>query len=157
MNYRNDPTTKKALIVDDDVAMRRSVVRMLERAGIQCRGAASSQEAQAQLAVDAFDIVVTDMRMWGADGLELICHIGENYPTTFTIMMTGFIEPRLHERVEESGGFALFEKPFQQEELLKKVEEAVEQREADVAWLRHVTQWDLAERPLDAMKAALSA
>lgn len=141
MNYRSDPAAKKALIVDDDLAMRRSVIKMLERNGFQCRGAVSNQEAQAQLAIDSFAIVVTDMRMWGEDGLELIRHIADEYPATFTIMITGFAEPRLRERVEQSGGFALCEKPFQQEELLNKVEEALEQREDKVAWLRHVTQW----------------
>lgn len=138
---RNDPDSKKVLVVDDDLAMRRSVIRILERAGYTCHGAVSNQEAQAQLSRETYAVAVTDMRMWGEDGLELIRHISDNYPATFTIMMTGFIEPRLAERVTQSGGFALFQKPFEVGDLLAKIEEALSRREEKVALLRHVSNW----------------
>ena len=141
MIYRNDPAAKKALVVDDDLPMRRAVIRMLESAGFQCRGAMSNQEARSQLKAESFAIVITDMRMWGEDGLELIRHIADEYPATFTIMVTGFAEPRLAERVQQSGGFALFQKPLEKEALVAKVLDALERREEKVAWLRHVSGW----------------
>lgn len=139
--FLNDPDSKKILVVDDDLAMRRGVIKILERAGFSCHGAVSNQEAQAQLSRERYAVVVTDMRMWGEDGLELIRHISDHFPATFTIMMTGFIEPRLAERVTQSGGFGLFQKPFEFDELLAKIEDALNQREEKVALLRHVSNW----------------
>lgn len=139
--YRSDPAAKNVLVVDDDLAMRRGVIRTLERSGFRCRGAVSNEEARAQLATEGFAIVITDMRMWGEDGLELVRHVADEYPATFTIMMTGFAEPRLAERVEQSGGFALFQKPFQTEDLVATIEQALEHGEEKVAWLRHVSVW----------------
>ena len=141
MMYRSDPDARKILVVDDDLALRRAVIRILQRAGFSCHGAVSNQEARVQLATESYALVVTDMRMWGEDGLELIRHISDEYPPTFTIMMTGFVEPRLEDRVTQAGGFALFHKPFAPDDLVAKVEEALQQREEKVALLRHVSSW----------------
>ncbi|HJR46325.1 MAG TPA: response regulator [Actinomycetota bacterium] len=141
MSYSSDPDAKKVLVVDDDLALRRSVIRILQKAGFSCHGAVSNQEARAMLVAERYAVVITDMRMWGEDGLELMRHISDEYPETFTIMMTGFVEPRLIEQVSQSGGYALVQKPFGPHELVAKVEEALEQRAEKVALLRHVSNW----------------
>jgi FixJ family two-component response regulator len=47
----------------------------------------------------------------------------------------------LEERVEQSGGYALFQKPFETEDLLATIQGALQLREEKVAWLRHVSGW----------------
>ena len=104
----------RVLFVDDE----QMVLRML-RLAMECQGdhweasfAASGEEALKLLATATFDMVVSDMRMPGMSGAQLLNEIFRLYPSTFRVILTGFIE---QERVMESLGTAhqILSKPFQ--------------------------------------------
>ena len=55
------PVTERILVVDDEAAMRTSIVRMLEKRGYSCAAAASSAEARALMDAEPFALVLTDV------------------------------------------------------------------------------------------------
>ena len=60
------------LVVDDDVDARTTLVRVLHKEGYTVTGAATAPEALKQFDLGAFDLVITDIRMEGMDGIELL-------------------------------------------------------------------------------------
>ncbi len=117
-----EPTTRgpimRILFVDDE----EMVLRMLRMAVTSMQGeweasfANSGREALELLAKETFDMVVSDMRMPGMSGAQLLNEVFRLYPATFRIILTGFVE---HEKVMEAVGTAhqFLAKPFQLDSL----------------------------------------
>lgn len=126
------------LVVDDELVARRLLVRMLEKGGpYTCRTAASTLEAKVLLEAEEFGLVITDSRMWGEEGIELVRQIGDEYPDTATIMVSGMDDGTLRNLALQSGASFFLGKPFAQEELLVKVAEALEMRDEAIKLRRH--------------------
>ena len=132
-----DPGKDRVLVVDDDLSQRTMLSRMLRRAGYKPSSAMSTQEARKLLASGSFGIVVTDIRMWGEDGIELVRYVADRYPDTYSIVVTGLSEEDLERRCLQAGAFALVSKPLDAERTLGVVGEAFEERERTVALRRH--------------------
>jgi DNA-binding response OmpR family regulator len=86
------------LVVDDEAAIRYSVSKTLQRVGYTVREAASGEEALEALQGNQFDVVLTDIRMPGIDGVELVRRIKDADPDTVVILMTAY--PNLGTAVE---------------------------------------------------------
>lgn len=84
-------TEKRILFVDDEQNILDGMRRMLRssRKGLNISYAINANDALQQMAEKPFDIVVSDMRMPGMDGAQLLCEIRERYPETIRIMLTG--------------------------------------------------------------------
>ncbi len=80
----------RVLVVDDEGANRYSVCKTLQKVGYQVAEAANGQEALELLAKQEYDVVLTDIRMPGIDGLELLRKIKESSPDAIVILMTGY-------------------------------------------------------------------
>src|SRR5689334_15275717 len=78
------------LVVDDEGANRYSVSKTLQRVGYMVSEAASGEEALEFLNGQEYDVVLTDIRMQGIDGVELLRRIKEQSPDAIVILMTGF-------------------------------------------------------------------
>jgi DNA-binding response OmpR family regulator len=78
------------LIVDDDGAVRYSIGKMLQRAGYQVSAAASAEQALEMLAQQEFEVVLTDIRMPGLTGVELLSKLKESAPDAIVILMTAY-------------------------------------------------------------------
>src|SRR5215467_5054925 len=78
------------LVVDDEGAIRYSISKTLQRVGYQVSAAASGEEALEMLADQNFDVVLTDIRMPGLTGVELLSKIREKAPDAIVILMTGY-------------------------------------------------------------------
>ncbi len=85
-----DPASAHILVVDDEGAIRYSISKTLQRIGYQVSAAASGEEALEMLADQAFDVVLTDIRMPGLTGVELLARIKEKAPDAIVILMTGY-------------------------------------------------------------------
>ncbi|MBC8317882.1 MAG: HDOD domain-containing protein [Desulfobulbaceae bacterium] len=83
--------TKRVLFVDDEPNILSGMKRMLRslRNGLDMSFAESGKEALELMKDEPFDIVVSDMRMPGMDGAELLTEIRKQYPETIRIMLTG--------------------------------------------------------------------
>ena len=71
----------KALVVDDERKMRRVLQILLERMGIESVAADSAEQALALVEREQVDLVLTDLRMPGASGIDLLTRVHEAEPT----------------------------------------------------------------------------
>ncbi len=85
-----EPESAHILVVDDEGAIRYSISKTLQRVGYQVSAAASGEEALDMLAEQNFDVVLTDIRMPGLTGVELLAKIKERAPDSIVILMTGY-------------------------------------------------------------------
>ncbi len=85
-----NPPTAHILVVDDESAIRYSITKTLQRVGYQVESAASGEEALDMLSQQPYDVVLTDIRMPGISGVELLARIKEESPDAIVILLTGY-------------------------------------------------------------------
>jgi len=120
---------RSILVVDDDSAMREMMVSMVESAGIRPRAAASAAAALDALRDQDFDVVLSDIRMPGKDGIELLGEIRELRPETPVVLMTAFGSIDSAVSAMRAGAFDYIPKPFKRDEVMVVLERAFEHRE----------------------------
>jgi DNA-binding NtrC family response regulator len=109
---------KIILVVEDEEALRMTISANLELEGFEVVEAASGPEAIARIDERRFDIVLTDIRMPGMDGVELFDEIRRRQPDVPVVLMTAFA---LQERVDQAvgnGAFMVLPKPFEMDHLV---------------------------------------
>jgi DNA-binding NtrC family response regulator len=112
----------KVLIVDDEPLMRLSMVDALEGIGCEVTAAATGTEGLAVLGTRQFEIVITDLRLPGADGLTILKASKERSPATEVILITAHGSVDTAIGAIKSGAYDYITKPFQMDELLLIVE-----------------------------------
>lgn len=112
----------KVLIVDDEPLMRLSMLDALEALGCEVTAAATGTEGLAILGTRQFDIVITDLRLPGADGLTILKASKERSPTTEVILITAHGSVDTAVGAIKLGAYDYITKPFQMDELLLIVE-----------------------------------
>jgi two-component system, NtrC family, response regulator GlrR len=113
------------LLVDDDPDLLRLISLRLSAAGYRVRTARNGEEALAQLTIERPTLVVTDLRMPGIDGMKLFESIQRDYPALPVIILTahGTIPDAV--TAAQQGVFAFLTKPFDSQDLLKRVADAM--------------------------------
>jgi two-component system, LuxR family, response regulator FixJ len=123
----------KVCVIDDDPAMRDSLDFLLGSAGFNVRIFDSAQAFLNELPGMAVGCVVTDVRMPGIDGIELLRRL--NSPSTArklpVIVMTGHGDVPLAVEAMKLGALDFLEKPFEEERLLSMIEAALSQNDSD--------------------------
>jgi ATP-dependent Lon protease len=119
---------KKMLIVDDEETLTYSLYQsfIISQQDYEVVTAATGEEAIEKLAVMRFDLVITDIKMPGMDGLELLSIIKSRYPATKVIVMTAFGSPEKKEEALQKGAHFYIEKPFEIREIKQLVMELLE-------------------------------
>ena len=112
----------KVFIVDDEPLMRLSMRDALEGLGCEVTAAATGTEGLAILSTRQFDIVITDLRLPGADGLAILKESKERCPTTEVILITAHGSVDTAVGAITLGAYDYITKPFQMDELLLIVE-----------------------------------
>ena len=120
------PGRNSILVVDDDAAMREMLVSLMEEEGLECASAASADAALELLRESDFDVVLSDIRMAGRDGLELTGELRELRPDTPVILMTAFGSIDSAVEALRAGAFDYVTKPFKREAILASLERALE-------------------------------
>ncbi len=132
----------RILVVDDHDSLRKGLVRALTNASHHVEEAASGTVGIERLQHSQFDVVLTDLRMGGADGMDVLRTTRSIQPTAAVILMTAF--GSIHTAVEAMriGAFDFVQKPFEIEEMELKIEKAIEHRrlKCQVDYLRHQQQ-----------------
>lgn len=120
--------TVNILTVDDSPETIELLKRNLESAGYQVYSASSVQSAVKLLNSLDISLVITDLKMPGENGLELVRHVSENYKDVGTLVITGF--PSIQGAVEsiKIGAEEYLVKPFTDEELFKSVERVLRKK-----------------------------
>lgn len=126
---------KRILLVDDDALILRSLSSLLEKEGYEVVQA-NNGAAAIQLAREiVFDLVITDIRMPGMNGLEAIKQIyqkaeRDGATKVPAIFITGYSEPKIEEEAKQVRPIAYIYKPFEVSELMDKVREVLNHEQA---------------------------
>jgi len=115
------------LIVDDDDVIRETLYELLS-AQYNCDTAETAEQALQKLANGIVDVVLTDISMPGLSGKELLRRVGQLYPLTPVIMVSGMSDQEYAEELIKQGAFAYLLKPFRLEIVEECVERALQQR-----------------------------
>jgi two-component system, NtrC family, response regulator AtoC len=131
-------STPHLLFVDDEATLRGINAERLKERGYQVEEAESGERALALLDQFAFDIIITDLRLPGIDGSRLIEAARDRYPGIIAIVITGFGTVKDALDAGKRGAADFISKPFQFDELIHKLEKALEQRRltSENAYLR---------------------
>src|SRR6185436_3725798 len=116
------------LLVDDESSFREVIADRLSEYGFRVEQAGTGEEAVARLNDFAFDILVTDLRLPGVDGRQVLDEALARYPEIIAIVITGFGTVREAVEVTRLGAEGFITKPFQFEELLHELNAAIEKR-----------------------------
>ncbi len=116
------------LFVDDELHVRLAGQQALELEGYRCLAASSAEEALTHLFPDWPGVVVTDIRMPGKGGLELLRQCRELDPGLPVLLVTGHGDITMAVQALKDGAYDFLEKPYRTERLLDSVERAMEKR-----------------------------
>ena len=120
-----DRRAPRVLVVEDDDEMRRWVAEVLEEGGFAVVTAPDALTAVMSLLAHGADVVVTDWKMPGFDGLRLMESMRAIAPRTPVILVTAYAEAGMHEKIRDHGGFGFLEKPFRGHDLVFQVKSAL--------------------------------
>src|SRR5438477_419694 len=136
----------RILIADDHDALRRGLVRGLTEAGHEIEEASNGNLAIERLHDSYFDVVLSDLKMGGSDGLDVLRTARALHPTTSVILMTAFGSVNTAVEAMKIGAFDYVQKPFEIEEMEVKIEKALEVKRLkhELEYLRG-TQQDIYE------------
>ena len=115
----------KILVIDKEPAVRRMVERILKSAGHKVILAAGGSEVVRRYQADQADLVITDIFMPDQDGVETIMQFRHLFPEVPIIAMAGNPEGGMLAVAQRLGAVAVLKKPFDNQELLNAVENAL--------------------------------
>ncbi|MDZ7698001.1 MAG: response regulator [Deltaproteobacteria bacterium] len=140
--------TFRVLVVDDEEDFLETVVKRLEKRGIEAVGVKSGEEALDTMKQKLFDVVVLDIKMpGGMDGIQALREMKRIQPLTEVVLLTG------HASVETSiegmrlGAFDYLLKPIKLEELMAKLGDAFEKKDAHEQKIRKAKIKELVRFP----------
>src|ERR671923_1678666 len=116
----------RILIADDHDSLRRGLAQAIAEAGHEIEEAPNGNAAIERLHEGYFDVVVSDLKMGGSDGLDVLRTTKTLHPSTSVILMTAFGSVSTAVEAMKHGAFDYVQKPFEIEEMEVKVEKALE-------------------------------
>src|SRR4051812_22754418 len=124
-NEDNDSSQGNVLVVDDDPAVGKVLSAQLAQAGIACRHVPDAATALTQLRERPVDVVITDLRMPGASGLELLAEITAHWPEIPVILLTAHGSVGAAVEAMKKGAADFLLKPFDRDEILFTVRKQI--------------------------------
>jgi putative two-component system response regulator len=138
MTLSNDPSLdptqlgERILIVDDDLTVGRILTTMLSGAGYDVRAVSSASEAREVLREGGIDLLLSDVKMPGESGLELIRFALAEHPETATLLISGDDDPAIAQLGLEYGAYGYLTKPFARNQIVIGVLNAFRRRDLEV-------------------------
>jgi len=114
------------LIVDDEASLREMLEIMFDAEGYVVDVAPDGAQAMDQLRHQAYDLILTDMRMPGSDGLQLLEQVKQLHPETLVILMTAYSTTSQAVEAMKLGAYDYIVKPFNNEDIRLTVKKALE-------------------------------
>jgi len=136
----------RILIADDNDSLRRALVQAYAEAGHEVEEASNGNAAIEKLHEGFFDVVVSDLKMGGSTGIDVLKTAKSLHPASAIILMTAFGTVQTAVEAMKAGAFDYVQKPFEIEEMEVKIEKALDMRrmQNQIDYLRHA-QGDIYE------------
>ena len=154
MSETGETTRARILVVDDEPAAQRLLLRILQRSGYEAETAGDVTSALQLLEERPFDLVMTDLDMPGGSGFELIEVLGPRSPHIATVLVTGRGSAQVASHAVMAGAYGYLNKPFQTDEVEITLVNALRRRELELESLR---QRDLLQATVRERTAELAA
>ena len=122
--------THNLLIVDDEAVIREGMRRILSTDGYHVETSASGRPAIEKIQEQDFDVVITDLKMPGMDGIEVLKTIKILQPEVPVIIITGYSTVDTAVDAMKNGAFDYIAKPFTSDLILDKVRKAIAHKSA---------------------------
>ncbi len=107
----------KIIVLDDEPIVGERLKASLERAGFAVDAYSSSREALTRLQSERYDILVTDLKMSGPDGMDVLREARRLNPDVKSVVITGFATTETAEEALRSGAVVFVPKPFKMKQL----------------------------------------
>ena len=119
--------SKKILVIDDEELITRSLTNLLERNKFEVFVAKNGQDALIMVEEEKFDLIISDIRMPGMNGVEVVKNIFSNLEKTGQrrppiVFITGYADEECEKKTKELNAIAYIYKPFDISELIERVE-----------------------------------
>ena len=121
---QTEVSTKRILVIDDEDLLTRSLKNLLKKSGYEPFIARNGEEGEAIAAQEDLDVIISDIRMPGKNGVDTIKAIraGSRNQTTPVIFITGFADSDIECEANRLKPLAYFSKPFDSGDLLGVIE-----------------------------------
>ncbi|MEW6365777.1 MAG: response regulator [Acidobacteriota bacterium] len=123
---------ERVLLVDDEIEFIQTLSERLEARGLTVELAQNGPEALKKVSEGPFDAIVLDLAMPGMDGIETLSLLRKDHPEMQVILLTGHATVEKGVEAIKLGAMDFLEKPVGIQELMEKVKEAREKRQAAV-------------------------
>ncbi len=124
---RTNPRKVHILVVDDEEMIRDMLQQSIAMAGYRCSMAGSADEALGIMVTSPVDVVITDIKMPGKSGIELLREVKRSHSAD-VIVITGYAEEYAYETIIELGASDFVGKPFRTKELLVRIKRVLKER-----------------------------
>lgn len=122
----------RVMVVDDEAVIREGLRRTLEGEGFAVETSASGQLAMERLLEEDFDLVITDLKMPGMSGMEVLSTLRSLRPDIPVIMITGYAMVETAVEAMKHGAADYISKPFKPQEIIAKANSALETSKASL-------------------------
>jgi DNA-binding NtrC family response regulator len=119
-----DPNRLKIMVLDDEPIVCKRLKPALEKLGYEVDAFTQSLEAMQEIQETTYDIIITDLKMKGIDGMKFLQEAKKRSPRTEVIVITGFATLETAKESFQKGVFDFIAKPFKLSEIQKVVEQA---------------------------------
>jgi len=117
--------SRRVLVVDDELGICQSCVKILSKEGLQVDYALNGYDALKMMSQKPFELIITDLKMSSMGGLEVLRRVKESYPDSMVIVITGYATVSSAVEVMKTGAYDYLPKPFTPEELRAIVRRAL--------------------------------
>jgi len=125
----------RVVFVDDEPTVCASVRKTLKRAGADVHCFPCAQDCLQHLATARCDLLITDVRMPGRDGMDLLAEVKERLPWIPVLIVTGYADVPLAVQALKAGAADFVEKPLDRDTFLQTVERLIERNARPAAFL----------------------
>lgn len=147
-------TTAKILIVDDEAGVLLTTGAILQQEGYDVEAAASGVEAVEAIRQRHYDLVLTDLKMPGIDGLGVLAEVRKRSPLTVTVMMTGYGSVVSALDAVQLGAYEYLLKPIEVEDLKQAVRRSLERKRLSEIDTLYRISWTVTQSQHPASMAA---
>jgi len=129
--------SERILIVEDEAPFREALQELLEATGFQSYALESVEEALSYLRHSSCHLILSDIRLPGLDGFDLLRHVADCCPETAVIMITGICDTQVAVNCLSAGAYDYITKPFLATDLATKIVNALDRRRLMAARHHH--------------------